>query len=60
MYSIAFVSAFVFTFIAGVIFCLGLYKVVKRDQNARDFITGGFMVWLVGVFVTTILFLFFT
>ena len=56
MHFVTFIVASVFIIAAAIVFGLGLVKLYQGNQKARCLISSGFMVWLLGILISAILF----
>ena len=57
MHIVAFIVAIVFVLVAAILFLLGLVRLYRKESTkARGLIGSGFMVGLLGVVVTAIIF----
>jgi hypothetical protein len=60
MHFVTFIVAFVFILAAAILFGTGLVKLYEKNARARDLISSGFMVGLLGVVIAAIIFGFFS
>ena len=59
MHLVTFIVAFVFILVAAILFGCGLVKLYQGNKGSRNLVSSGFMVGLLGVIISVILFGFF-
>jgi Na+(H+)/acetate symporter ActP len=60
MYFVTFIVALVFIVVAASLFGRGLVSIYQKNERARGLISSGFMVGLLGVIISAIIFGFFS
>ena len=60
MHFVTFIVAFIFCLVAAILFGRGLVKLYQGNEQSRGLISSGFMVWLLGILITAILFVVFS
>lgn len=60
MYTVTTIVAFVFILVAAILFGRGLVRLYQHNQKARGLISSGFIVGLLGVVISAIIFGFFS
>ncbi|MBN1177200.1 MAG: hypothetical protein JXA51_05930 [Dehalococcoidales bacterium] len=60
MHFVTFIVAFVFFLIAAALFGRGLVRLYQNNQKARNLVSSGFMVGLMGIVIAAVIFGFFS